>query len=68
MCINVLKMHKSNRLDFLETNLLPSLKSHQQDTLKSLEQYEKKFLDDLSRLKLVREEKLKKREKELESW
>lgn len=63
----IYKIHKANRFDFLETNLLPSLKIQQQDTLKSLEQFEKKFQDDKSRLELVREEKMKKREKELES-
>ncbi|RNA26145.1 elongator complex 1 [Brachionus plicatilis] len=58
-------IHKSNRFDFLETNLLPSLKSNQQELVKTLEQYEKKFLEHKQRLDEVREEKAKKKEREM---
>lgn len=53
-------IQKVDRFDFLETNLLPSLKSNQQDLLRSIEQFEKKFLENKERLDQVREEKAKK--------
>ncbi len=59
-------MFKSNRLDFIETNLLPALKTSQNDLVKSLEQYERKFAQNRARLDEVRDEKARKREKELE--
>ena len=60
-------MQKHNRLDFVETNLLPAIKSHQQDLLKNLDQYVTKFNEDKTRLIEVREEKRIRLEKELES-
>lgn len=59
------KIHKSNRFDFVETNLLPSLKSTKNDIINSLDTYEKKLINNKTRLDEVREEKIKKREKEL---
>lgn len=61
------KIHKHNRFDFLETNLLPSLKTTQQNYLKSIDTYQAKFTENKDRLREVRAEKAKKREKELES-
>lgn len=58
-------IHKSNRFDFLETNLFPSLISSQQELIKTIEQYEKKFLENKERLDEVREEKAKKKEREM---
>lgn len=58
-------IHKSNRFDFFETNLLPSIRLNQQDLIKTLEQYEKKFVQNKERLDQVREEKAIKKEKEM---
>ena len=60
-------MNKYNRNDFLETNLLPSLKTNQSNILGSFEQHEMKFLELKQRLDEVRNEKLKRYYQELES-
>ena len=46
---------------------MPSLKTTQQDYLKSIENYHAKFTENKERLREVRVEKAKKRERELES-
>jgi hypothetical protein len=51
----------------METNLFPSLKANQSDLIKTIEQYELKFNEYKQRLDQVREEKQKRRERELES-
>jgi hypothetical protein len=51
----------------METNLFPSLKTNQNDLIKTIEQYELKFNEHKRRLDEVREEKQKRRERELES-
>lgn len=58
-------MHLHNRFDFLETNLLPSLKTCTNDLTKNIEQYETKFLENKARLLEVREEKAKRLEMEM---
>ena len=44
-------MHLHNRFDFLETNLLPSLKTSTNDLTKNIEQYETKFLENILKLR-----------------
>ena len=60
-------IHKCDRFDFFETNLIPGLKTNHSDLLKNIEQYENKFSENKERLELARIEKAKKREKEQES-
>jgi hypothetical protein len=62
-----LKIHKFDRFDFFETNLIPALKANHSDLLKNIEQYESKFNEIKERLEKVRVEKIKMKEKELES-
>ena len=62
-----MRLKAINRFDFFETNLTPGLKTNQSDLMKSIEQYENKFNENKERLELVRIEKAKQREKELES-
>jgi hypothetical protein len=57
-------MSKCNRMDFVESDLFPALKSSQNDMLKSIGHYEAKFVESRSRLVEVRVEKAKKAERE----
>lgn len=57
-------IHKWNRFDFFETNLIPALKTSHSDLLRNIEQYQTKFIENKERLVQVRIDKAKLKEKE----
>jgi len=57
-------IYKYNRFDFLETNLLPSIKTNQIDLLNEIKKHKKNFISFKDRLLDVRNEKAEKQLKE----
>jgi elongator complex protein 1 len=57
-------IYKYNRFDFLETNLLPLIKSNQQDLLNEIKTHRKNLITHTERLVQVRVEKAEKHYRE----
>jgi len=57
-------VHKFDRFDFFETNLIPALKENQKDLIANIDQLKAKFIEKFERLEEVRIEKAKRKERE----
>lgn len=57
-------IHKYDRFDFFETNLIPALKAGKEDLLMNIEKYQERFIEKRDRLKEVRIAKAKRKEME----